>query len=186
MNKLIQRMCSGATVDFTGARKTSMASRVVLACAVAMCLAATPCRATDYLTVVDDQPRQIGPNMWRFVVQVGVRPAGTLQFANAQYDFAFPTEGIEVDYDFNGPGVDFADGREFYAIAPTLFDQLDGFIHGWDLSDLGDGVFSGVVYATAPLTAVHFTIAADQLLPVHSAPLTPAWGSLALRSRRSR
>jgi hypothetical protein len=100
-----------------------------------------------------------------------VKPAGALRFVWSQYDFADPTEGVAVDYDFNGAGTDFFDRRTFYAIAPTLFDQLDGFINGWDVADMNDGRFSGVVYATAPLTTVHFSIEADRLVPVLRFPL---------------
>jgi hypothetical protein len=139
------------------------------ACAFCICLATAPCLAESF-SAVDEQPQQIDANTWRFAVQVGVRPLGTLEFVGSQYDFASPTQGIEVAYGFRRRGVDFSDSRTFYAISPTLFDQLDGFIDGWDLSDLRDGIFSGVVSATAPLTAVHFVIEADRLVPVHHAP----------------
>lgn len=177
MTKLIEPMDSGIFKILHAA---------VLACAISMCLAATTCSATEVREAVDEQPQQIGPNLWHFAVRVGVRPLGAVQFACAEYDFAAPTEGIEVDYDFNGAGLDFADDRMFYAIAPTLFDQIHGFINGWDAFDLRDGIFSGVVYATAPLTAVHLMIEADRLVRVRRAPLRApvAQGNLGVRRSR--
>jgi hypothetical protein len=144
-------------------------SAAVLACAVTMCLAPTASFA-DFLYVADEQPQQIDVDLWRFTLPVGVRPAGALQFASVEFDFASLTQGVEVSYDFNGRRTDYVDGREFLSVSPTLFNQRDGFIHGWQLSDLHDGVFSGVVRATAPLTGVYFTIEADQLVPTARAP----------------
>lgn len=127
----------------------------------------TICLATEWLYAVDENPRRAGPDMWRFSIKLGVKPIGQLLFAWSQYDFASATQGIEVDYDFNGRGIDFSDDRRFYAIAPTLFESIDGFFAGWDVADMNDGVFRGVVYSTAPLTRVHFIIEAESFMPVH-------------------
>ena len=158
------------------ARKTSTGCGAVLLCAAYLCLAATTCVASEFRYAVDEHPKQVRWNVWRFSVQVGAIPVGALDFACAQYDFATPTAGIAVDYDFDGAGNDFSDDRLFYGIAPTLFDQYSGFINGWDISDLGDGIFSGLVYARAPLTAVHFMIEADQFAPVRQPQRSPARG----------
>ncbi len=139
----------------------------MLSCVLWICVAPTACLATEWWIGVDQSPRQIAPNAWRFRIEVPVQPAGKLQFVGSEYDFASLTQGITVDYQFDRPGISFSDPREFLAVAPTLFDPHDGFIHGWDLLDLKDGTFSGVVYATAPLTTVYFSIAADNLEPVH-------------------
>ncbi len=141
----------------------------ILLCALCIGLPAT-CLATEWLYAVDENPRQAGPNTWRFAIRTGVKPIGQLLFAWSQYDFASATQGIEVDYDFNGRGIDFSDDRRFYAIAPTLFESIDGFLAGWDVADMNDGVFRGVVYSTAPLTRVHFIIEADSFIPVRHRP----------------
>ena len=156
----------------------------VAAGAVYVCLAVTTCLGTEFQYAVDNQPEQIAPNLWRFSVPIGVKPVGQLAAVWSQYDFASPTEGIEVDYDFNGSGIDYSDGRAFWAIAPTLFDPLDGYINGWEPSALRDGTFTGLVYATAPLAVVHFMIAADQLVPVRHPRLKA--GPQHLETRRSR
>jgi hypothetical protein len=140
---------------------------VILSSVLWIGVAPTTCLATEWWVGVDQNPRQIAPNAWRFRIKVPVTPAGQLQFVGSQYDFASLTQGITVHYQINGPGSDFSDPGEFLAIAPTLFDLLDGFLNGWDLIDLKDGTFSGVVYATAPLTTVYFSIAAEGLVPVH-------------------
>src|SRR5437016_1794663 len=88
---------------------------------------ATTARA-DWWTNTDDHPRLIAPGVWYFSINVPVHPVGQLQFVNAQYDFydfstgvAASTNGISVDYAYDGPGTDWTDGRTFLAIAPTLF-----------------------------------------------------------------
>ena len=84
---------------------------------------------------------------------------------------ALPTRGIAVDYDFDGPGIDFTDGRAFYAIAPTIFDQADAQpVSPWNIVDPSDGTFSGVVRATAELTTVELYIEADSLVPISRLP----------------
>ena len=138
----------------------------MLPCALWTCLAATTCGATEFWYGVDESPRQVAPNTWRFSIKVPVKLAGQLEFVGSQYDFAGATEGIDVDYKFNGRGIDFWDDRVFYAIAPTLFNLSDGFVNGWDLDDLANGTFSGVVTATAPLTTVHLSIVAESFVPV--------------------
>jgi hypothetical protein len=149
------------TMTFTTPRSTKKIMGVLLLCALWVCLATTKCFAMEYWSGIDEHPRQISPGKWRFSITVPFMPVG-LQFVGAQYDFAGMTNGIDV----RGPGWYFADNRQFYAIAPTLFDPIDGFIAGWNITDLNNGTFSGVVYATAPLTTVHFTIVADGLVPV--------------------
>ncbi len=114
----------------------------------------------------DDHPQQVAPNAWHFAIRVPVRAIGGLQFVGSQYDFLAPTQGIAVDYRSDGMGVDFADRRNFLAIAPTLYNQVDGFINGWSADGLGSRTFSGIVYATAPLTNVSITIIADRLMPM--------------------
>ena len=120
---------------------------------------------------MEEHPQPIAANTWRFVIHLGVRPVGELQFVWSQYDFASATQGIDVDYAFNGTGIDFSDPRTFSSIAPTLLDRLDGHTNGWDRADMADGTFSGVVYATAPLTTVSFGVEADRWVPVLRFPL---------------
>ena len=131
---------------------------------------ATPASA-EWWTNTDDQPRQIAPGAWYFSVNVPVRPVGRLELVVAQYDFydfntgiGTTTDGISVDYAYDGVGVDWSDDRTFLAIAPTLFDQSDGFIEGWSAWDVVKGKFAGTVYATAPLVRVWFSVEADQLV----------------------
>jgi len=130
---------------------------------------AQPARA-DWWTNTDEHPRLIAPGTWYFSINVPVQPVGQLQFVNAQYDFydfstgvGTSTNGISVDYAYDGPGIDWTDGRTFLAIAPTLFNLRDGFIQGWSAWDIVNGKFQGTVYATAPLVRVWFTVAADRL-----------------------
>lgn len=125
----------------------------------------------DSWTNTDDHPRQIAPGIWSFSVNVPVHPVGQLEFVNAQYDFydfstgvGASTDGISVDYAYDGPGIDWTDHRTFLAIAPTLFDLVDGFIQGWSAWDIVNGKFNGTVYATAPLVRVWFTVEADQIV----------------------
>ena len=134
-----------------------------------ICLATTTCLATEWQFGIDQNPQPIGQGAWHFTIDLGVRPVGHLQFVGSQYDFDWFTEGITTivyDFNVNQGGSGYSDSREFLAIAPTLYDPIDGFIHGWDVADLKDGTFSGVVYATAPLTAVYFLIEADRFVPV--------------------
>lgn len=134
--------------------------------ALAVCLATMPCLANEWREAVDQSPQQIGPGEWEFIVDLGAKPRGP-QFIGSQYDFDGATQGITVDYDYNGSGIDFSDDREFLGIAPTLFNLVDGFIHGWELVDLKDGVFSGVVYSTVPLTEVRLLVLADSFVQIH-------------------
>ena len=141
---------------------------VVLAC---LGLLLTTTARADWWTCTDDHPREIAPGVWYFSVNVPVHPVGELQFVNAQYDFydvstgvGASTEGISVDYAYNGAGMDWTDDRTFLAIAPTLFDPSDGFIQGWSAWDVVKGKFDGTVYATAPLVRVWFTVSADRLV----------------------
>jgi hypothetical protein len=120
-------------------------------------LAASAARG-DWLYGIDTHPHQVAPNVWRFSVNLHARPVAPIGFVGSQFNFSRPEDGIRVDYGFDGAGIDYADGRTFYAIAPTLFDTLDGYINGWNLVDLNDGSFEGLVYATAPLTSVEFRI----------------------------
>ena len=144
----------------------SMRAFIILACSLGTCFPTTTCLATEWCYGVDENPQQIGPNAWHFTIDLGLKPAGRLHFVSSQYDFAWPTEGIDVDYDFSKAHIDFSDDRVFYAIAPTLFDDIDGYLGGWSAADMKDGIFSGVVYATAPLTTVYFGMEADHLVPV--------------------
>lgn len=146
-----------------------MRSAAAAVAVLGLFLAPAPAGAESW-TSVDDRPRQIAPGAWHFSINVPVRPVGQLQFVNAEYDFydfatgvGAPTEGIAVDYAANGPGVDWTDDRTCLGIAPTLFDEEDGFIHGWSAWDLPQGKFEGTVYATAPLLRVSFTAFADGL-----------------------
>ncbi len=139
----------------------------VMPVALWVCLASTACRATEWQSGVDAHPRRVGQNAWHFKIHLGVKPVGQLQFVGSQFDFAWQTRGIAVDYDFTfRRGGGWSDSRSFQTIAPTLFDTVDGFINGWEATDLNDGTFSGVVYATAPPTAVYVLIAADSFVPV--------------------
>ncbi len=124
----------------------------------------------DWWTSVDDHPREIAPGAWYFSINVPVRPVGELEFVDAEFDFydfaadvGAPTDGISVDYAANGPGIDWTDERTFLGIAPTLFDEEDGFINGWSAWELPRGKLEGIVYATAPLLRVSFTVVADRL-----------------------
>lgn len=150
-----------------GALRTKVVA-ALLPGAMWICLAATPCLAGRYRFGVDLHPQQVGPNAWHFAIDLRVKPIGRPQFVGSQYDFASATQGIAIDYDFNSAqgGSGFSDARTFMAIAPTLFDPIDGFKNGWDATDLKDGIFSGVVYSTAPPTAVYFMIEARRFVRV--------------------
>lgn len=143
------------------------------ACLLVVLLAVCVPRAAraDWWTNADTHPREIAPGTWYFSINVPVQPVGELQFVNAQYDFydfdrdvGTPTDGIAVDYAYDGADIDWTDGRTFLAIAPTLFDEEDGFIQGWSAWDLKNGKFEGTVYATAPLLRVSFTVAASEIV----------------------
>ena len=134
-------------------------------------LSSTTAALADWWINTDDHPRLIAPGVWHFSINVPVQPVGQLQFVNAQYDFydvssgvGVSTNGISVDYAYDGPGVDWTDGRTFLAIAPTLFDVRDGFIQGWSAWDVVNGKVNGTVYATAPLVRVWFAVEADHLV----------------------
>jgi hypothetical protein len=140
----------------------------VVVASVSLLLATTA--HADWWTRTDDHPRQIAPGVWHFAIKVPVRPLGQLQFVNAQYDFydvftgaGTATDGISVDYAYNGPGIDWTADGAFLAIAPTLFTPRE-FIQGWSAWDIVNGKFEGTVYATAPLVRVWFTVAADGLV----------------------
>src|SRR5262249_41092705 len=82
----------------------------------------TPTARADSWTNTDNHPRLVAPGVWYFSVNVPVQPVGQLQFVNAQYDFydsssgiGAATNGISVDYAYDGPGVDWTDGRTFLA-----------------------------------------------------------------------
>jgi hypothetical protein len=122
----------------------------------------------DWWTNTDDRLRQIAPGAWSFSIKVPVQPVGQLQFVNAQYDFYdFPsnlgtaTDGMSVDYAYNGAGIDFTEDGALFAVAPTLFEPVDGFIQGWSGWGIVNGRFQGTVYATAPPLRVSITIVAD-------------------------
>ena len=161
-----KRALASAAARATDRRRLSARLVLTATLLVHICLAATTAGASEYRYAVDKHPRRIAANAWHFVIRTGVRPAGELHHVLSQYDFASPTQGIAVDYAFNGPGMDYSDPRTFYAIAPTLFDPTDGPIDGWDVVDLQDGIFSGIVYSTARLTRVHLMIEADRLVRV--------------------
>jgi len=110
---------------------------------------------------VDARPQQIAPNAWHFSISLKATPRGQVYFASSQYDFAGATNGMVVTYDFTQNTSGYTDSRSFLTVAPTLFEPADGYMNGWDAADLQDGTFSGVVYSTARLTAVHFYVEAD-------------------------
>jgi len=158
-------------------RRSSWGARIVgalgtlpgmTALAVAMItVPATACHARAWRHWVDKHPVQIAPNAWQFAVDLRAVPYGRVFFVSSEYDFAAPTDGMVVAYDFSEGTSGYSDPRRVLAVAPTLFDQTDGFLNGWDISDMRDGVFSGVVYASAPLTEVHFLIQADRFVWPH-------------------
>jgi hypothetical protein len=137
----------------------------------------------DWWTNTDDRPRQVAPGVWSFSIKVPVQPVGHLQFVNAQYDFYdFPrhlgaaTDGMSVDYAYNGAGIDFTQDGTLFAVAPTLFEPVDGFIQGWSGWGIVNGRLEGTVYATARLLRVSITIVADRLV----------YGNRPARVKRSR
>jgi hypothetical protein len=122
----------------------------------------------DWWTNTDDRPRQVAPGVWSFSIKVPVQPVGRLQFVNAQYDFydfasnlGTATNGMSVDYAHNGKGIDFTQDGTLFAVAPTLFEPVDGFIQGWSRWGIVNGRFKGTVYATARPLRVSITIVAD-------------------------
>jgi hypothetical protein len=149
-----------------------------ISCAVAFVtvLLASAAHGQQWWFATDDHPRQVGPTAWSFAINVPVHPVGTLWFLGSQYDFCDldtlnrcgRTYSIAVDYAYNGPGVDWSytdpDGYGFLAIAPTLFDLVDRYIHGWSITALQGGKFIGIVYADAPLQRVWFAMVADQIV----------------------
>ena len=123
---------------------------------VLLCLSVfvtAPCLG-EWIFAADTHPRRIARHMWAFSIQTGVRPEG-LRFAASQYNFAAATHGIKVDYGRYPDGFDFIDTRVFYAIAPTLYDQIDGFINCGKSVDMNSGVLEGVVHSTSSLVGVH-------------------------------
>jgi hypothetical protein len=136
-----------------------------------LCIFLVNTARADWWTNSDDNPRQVAPGVWRFSIKIPVVPVGQLQFVNAQYDFVdfvsgtgTLTDGISVDYTYNGRGVDWTEDSALLAVAPTLFELNVGYIQGWSGWDLVNGKFEGTVYATAPLRRVSFTVVADQLV----------------------
>jgi hypothetical protein len=117
--------------------------------------------SADWCAGIDRHPLQVKPHVWHFTVRMPCAPLGEVYFVNSQYNFLRYTRGIKVDYAFDGPGIDFRDGRGFYAIAPTLFNTLDGYLNGWAIVDLNDVTFEGLVHATTALDSVEFQIEAD-------------------------
>jgi hypothetical protein len=86
-----------------------------ISCVVAsFCLLLATAARADWWTAIDTHPRNLGDGAWSFFIPITVCPVG-LQFVSSQYDFPTPTNGIAVDYTFNGTGIDFEDGRTFYA-----------------------------------------------------------------------
>ena len=164
MNRVVERQ---HRLKISGLLRTRVVA-AMLPGAMWICLAATPCLAGRYRFGVDRHPQQVGPNAWHFTIDLRVRPIGKVQFVGSQYDFVSATQGLAIDYDFNSAqgGTGFSDSRRFMAIAPTLFNPIDGFMNGWDVADLKDGTFSGVIYATAPPTAVYFMIEARHFVRV--------------------
>ena len=125
----------------------------------------------DWWTNSDDRPRQIAPGAWHFSIKVPIQPDGNLQFVNAQYDFfdfsthtGTPTDGMSVDYAYDGAGLDWAVDGLLFSAAPTLFEPNSGFIQGWTGWDIVNGRFEGIVYANAPLLRVTFSVVADRLV----------------------
>ena len=157
-------------------------SHFIGVCVILLLFATATARA-DWWVNTDDHPRQIARGVWQFSIPVSVYPVGQLQFVNAQFDFydvrtgdGRPTDGIRVDYAYNGPGIDWRDDRAFLAIAPTLFDREHGFFQGWTDWDIVNGRFEGTVYATAPLVRVWFTVVADGLVHVRGRAAYAGWG----------
>jgi hypothetical protein len=144
---------------------TTRALILAVPCGLWLCSATTACHA-EWRYGIDLHPRKVGRNAYRFKIKLGVVPQGDLQFVGSEYDFASMTRGVAVAYDFSHRRSGCSDPRPFLAVAPTLFNEEEGFMNGWDVTDLQDGKFSGVVHATAPLTAVHFLVAADGFAPV--------------------
>jgi hypothetical protein len=162
MTSAVRKGAAAATpLEQRGFDLVPLRTAVLIAALLLCCATAAPAQQWYYGT--DAHPQRIAAGAWRFRIPVPV-PVGNLYFANSQYDFARPTQHIAVDYAYNGSGDDFVAATQCLAIAPTLYDALDGYLYGWDVSDLRDGWFAGTVQATTTLTAVHFSIMADGLI----------------------
>lgn len=117
----------------------------------ALLLLALPAHAADVI-LRDTHPHKVGRTAYSFAIPVP--PMQGLTIAIAQYNFARPTQGLAVDYECDGAGIDWQTSATGIAIAPTLYTVWDGAMQGWQVSDLADGWFRGIVYAGAPLTEV--------------------------------
>lgn len=77
----------------------------------------------------DTNPVAIGAGAWRFSIDLGVKPTGALGFTGASINFGSQTTaGIQLDYDYNGPGIDMTDTRTFFQIDPTFYVVNQGFV----------------------------------------------------------
>src|SRR5271167_2811559 len=80
---------TSATPNVSGAKwRRKLLATAALLWALWAGVSATACLATEWRYAMDDNPRQIAPNAWSFSINLGVRPAGQLRFASAEYDFA--------------------------------------------------------------------------------------------------
>jgi hypothetical protein len=156
---LIHASAVASAASESAAERGDMKRALVLVVWVFWLFYAAPAPAA-WCAGIDRHPHQVERNVWYFSVRMRCAPVGTIYFVNSQYNFRRLNSGIEVDYAFNEPGIDFTDERTFYAIAPTLF-TAGVELNGWGIEDLNDATFDGLVHATAPLDSVQFQIQAD-------------------------
>jgi hypothetical protein len=124
---------------------------------------------------VDLNPREIAANTWRFHFPLGLKPVNPIRAQIGFYFHKTPTNGIQVDYDYNGNGIDFSSSTTpISGIVTPLYLHYEPphNFYGWNLADLDDGIVSGVVYATAAPTEIRFDVVAPSFVSVTTSVTT--------------
>jgi hypothetical protein len=117
--------------------------------------AAICCQSASF---VDRRPTKVAEGIWRFSVKVD-QPVNLVSASGGFYFDQRTQLPVTIDYDYNGQGIDYTtvlvpDGITTDYFGTNLYTQLHGYLDGWDGSDLSDGVYSGIVYSSGPLTQV--------------------------------
>jgi len=99
-----------------------------------------------------------GPNGFKFCVPIGVQPRNETYFATVQFVFEGKFNMMDVDWAFNGKGVDYKETSKMNVVTLVLHDYHGQSFHNWSTLGLSKGIFSGVVHSDKKLLKVLFSV----------------------------
>jgi hypothetical protein len=117
-----------------------------------------------------DHIPQVAPQMYRVCIPVGVRPQNASFMAAIQFIFEEKFSFMEVDWDFNGKGIDYAADSSSNSVTLLLHDYHGRSNYNWSPMALNsEAVLSALVRSDKRLHKVNFVIATIRV-PLNNVP----------------